>query len=228
MKVLLLSMPDSFEHTPADAVRMPNAALTSLAGNVDQHHRIAVADLILVQSRVRETVTRLVAEQAPDVVGLSIMTFQRKTAKAIIRLVRSLRPSAHIVVGGYDPSLAVDAYTDLSDDGADFIVRGEGEITFRQLLCTIESGKGVTTKSRGFHSEEKGASSTTRRGPSASPTMGTYACRTAARACSRATPCSACRPTSSRLRAVVLLTAASVRSSPCVAGTSIHSISIEC
>ena len=142
MKVLLLSMPDSFEHTPADAVRMPNAALTSLAGNVDRHHRIAVADLILVQSRVRETVTRLVAEQAPDVVGLSIMTFQRKTAKAIIRLVRSLRPSAHIVVGGYDPSLAVDAYTDLSDDGADFIVRGEGEITFRQLLCAIESGKG--------------------------------------------------------------------------------------
>jgi anaerobic magnesium-protoporphyrin IX monomethyl ester cyclase len=142
MKVLLLSMPDSFEHTPADAVRMPNAALTSLAGNVDRHHQIAVADLILVQSRVRETVTRLVAEQAPDVVGLSIMTFQRKTAKAIIRLVRSLRPSAHIVVGGYDPSLAVDAYTDLSDDGADFIVRGEGEITFRQLLCAIESGKG--------------------------------------------------------------------------------------
>src|SRR5512132_465134 len=92
MKVLLLSMPDSFEHTPADAVHMPNAALTSLAGNVDRHHRIAVADLILVQSRVRETVTRLVAEQAPDVVGLSIMTFQRKTAKAIIRLVRSLRP----------------------------------------------------------------------------------------------------------------------------------------
>jgi anaerobic magnesium-protoporphyrin IX monomethyl ester cyclase len=142
MKALLLSMPDSFEHTPADAVRMPNAALTSLAGNVDRHHRIAVADLILVQSRVRETVTRLVAEQSPDVVGLSIMTFQRKTAKAIIRLVRSLRPSAHIVVGGYDPSLAVDAYTDLSDDGADFIVRGEGEITFRQLLCAIESGKG--------------------------------------------------------------------------------------
>src|SRR5512147_2138310 len=105
MKVLLLSMPDSFEHTPADAIRMPNAALTSLAGNVDRHHRIAVADLILVQSRVRETVTRLVAEQAPDVVGLSIMTFQRKTAKAIIRLVRSLQPSAHIVVGGYDPAL---------------------------------------------------------------------------------------------------------------------------
>ena len=216
----------SFEHTPADAVRMPNAALTSLAGNVDRHHQIAVADLILVQSRVRETVTRLVAEQAPDVVGLSIMTFQRKTAKAIIRLVRSLRPSAHIVVGGYDPSLAVDAYTDLSDDGADFIVRGEARSPSPAPLRhrKRQGYDGIA----GLSFRKDGASSTTRRGPSAGSTMGTYACRTAARACSQATPCSASRPTSSRLRAVVLSTAASVRSSPCAAGTSIRLISTEC
>ncbi len=49
MNVLLMSMPDSFEHMPAKAVRMPNGALTSLAGNVDPHHRVAVADLILAQ-----------------------------------------------------------------------------------------------------------------------------------------------------------------------------------
>ena len=60
MNVLLLSMPDSFEHMPPVAVRMPNGALTSLAGNVDPHHRVAVADLILVQGRVRATVDRLV------------------------------------------------------------------------------------------------------------------------------------------------------------------------
>jgi anaerobic magnesium-protoporphyrin IX monomethyl ester cyclase len=47
MNILLLSMPDYCEHMPPVAVRMPNAALTSLAGNVDAHHRVAVADLIL-------------------------------------------------------------------------------------------------------------------------------------------------------------------------------------
>jgi anaerobic magnesium-protoporphyrin IX monomethyl ester cyclase len=46
MRILLLSMPDSFEHTPALAIRMPNGALTSLAGNVDAHHQVAVADLV--------------------------------------------------------------------------------------------------------------------------------------------------------------------------------------
>src|SRR5205085_2468570 len=112
MQVLFLSMLDSFEHMPEPVVRMPNGALTSLAGNVDAHHAVAVADLILVPRRVRQTVEQLVGDFRPDVVGLSVMTFQRETAKKIIALVRRLRPSARIVVGGYDPSLAPEAYTD--------------------------------------------------------------------------------------------------------------------
>ena len=68
MNVLLLSMPDSFEHMPPVAIRMPNGALASLAGNIDPHHRVAIADLILVQTRAR-TVNRLVRELQPEVVG---------------------------------------------------------------------------------------------------------------------------------------------------------------
>jgi|SRR5712692_85463 len=100
MNILLLSMPDSFEHMPSVAVRMPNGALASLAGNVDPHHRVAVADLILVQRQVRETLARLVREVEPDVVGLSVMTFQRHTALRIIQLTRRLRPAVRVVVGG--------------------------------------------------------------------------------------------------------------------------------
>lgn len=136
MNVLLLSMPDSFEHMASVTTRMPNGALTSLAGNVDPHHRVAVADLILVQRKVRESVERLLDTHAPDVVGLSVMTFQRGTARKIIALVRQHRPRATVVVGGYDPSLAPEAWTDV----ADVIVRGEGEITFRELLRALEAG----------------------------------------------------------------------------------------
>lgn len=138
MNVLLLSMPDSFEHMPTVAIRMPNGALASLAGNVDAHHRVAIADLVLAQSSVRATVERLVREWEPDVVGLSIMTFQRGTALAIARLIRALRPQARIVAGGYDPSLAPEAYGASCD--VDFIVRGEGERTFAALLRAIEGG----------------------------------------------------------------------------------------
>jgi radical SAM superfamily enzyme YgiQ (UPF0313 family) len=142
MKVLLLSMPDYFEHMPPVAVRMPNGALTSLAGNIDSHHQVAVADLILSHDRVRQTVTKLVHEFDPDILGLSVMTFQRRTASRIIHLVRSLRPAIKVVVGGYDPSLAREAYAEMD---VDYIVRGEGEITFRQLLRTLERGTSLET-----------------------------------------------------------------------------------
>jgi radical SAM superfamily enzyme YgiQ (UPF0313 family) len=138
MNVLLLSMPDSFEHTPSLAMRMPNGALASLAGNVDPHHRVAIADLVLAQQDVAGTVTALVRAHAPDVVGLSVMTFQRGTARRIIRLVRTLAPRALIVAGGYDPSLAPEVYED-PDAGVDVIVRGEGDLTFRDLLRGLES-----------------------------------------------------------------------------------------
>ena len=91
MRILLLSMPDSFEHTPTVAVRMPNGALASLAANIDAHHEVAIADLVLAQSSVRQTVEDLVGRLRPDLVGLSVMTFQRGTARRIISLVRGTR-----------------------------------------------------------------------------------------------------------------------------------------
>jgi radical SAM superfamily enzyme YgiQ (UPF0313 family) len=139
MNVLLLSMPDSFEHMAPVAIRMPNGALASLAGNVDPHHRVAIADLILAQKDVGGTVDRLVRDHQPDVVGLSVMTFQRPTAFRVIARVKALRPDARIVVGGYDPSLAAEAYADPAL-GVDFVVRGEGEATFSELLRALESG----------------------------------------------------------------------------------------
>src|SRR5947208_5348909 len=103
VNILRLSMPDSFEHMPPIAVRMPNGALASLAGNVDPHHHVAIADLILVQASVRATVERIVRDLQPDVVGLSVMTFQRATALALAAFLHELRPSVRVVVGGYDP-----------------------------------------------------------------------------------------------------------------------------
>jgi radical SAM superfamily enzyme YgiQ (UPF0313 family) len=139
MNILLFSMPDSFEHTPSLTMRMPNGALASLAGNVDAHHRVAVADLVLAQRAVPQTVERLVTSLEPDVVGLSVMTFQRRTARRLAALVRALRPRARIVAGGYDPSLAAEVYEDPAF-GVDVIVRGEGDLTFRDLVRALETG----------------------------------------------------------------------------------------
>ena len=131
-------MPDSFEHTPALAMRMPNGALASLAGSVDGAHEVFIADLILAQSNVRKTVEQLTRDHRPDIVGLSVMTFQRSTARRLIALIRSIRPDTFIVVGGYDPSLAPDAWTNPAI-GVDAVVRGEGELTFRDLVRALDT-----------------------------------------------------------------------------------------
>ena len=137
MRILLLSMPDSFEHTPSLTMRMPNGALASLAGNVGSGHQVAVADLILAQQDVAGTVERLIKKYDPELVGFSVMTFQRRTALRLVRLIRAIAPKAAIVFGGYDPSLAPEAYESPSS-GVDYIVRGEGELTFRALVQAIE------------------------------------------------------------------------------------------
>jgi radical SAM superfamily enzyme YgiQ (UPF0313 family) len=142
MNVLLLSMPDSFEHTPSITMRLPNGALVSLAGNIDGPHQVAVADLVLAEHDVPGTVRRLVADLRPDVVGLSVMTFQRKTARKVAALVRALSPHARIVVGGYDPSLAPEVYED-QEANVDVIVRGEGDLTFRELVQAWDAGVGL-------------------------------------------------------------------------------------
>jgi radical SAM superfamily enzyme YgiQ (UPF0313 family) len=165
VNILLLSMPDSFEHMPSIVIRMPNGALTSLAANVDPHHNVVVADLILAQDRVRQTVERLVVEHDPDLIGLSVMTFQRRTAQRIVELVRALKPGVRIVVGGYDPTLATEAYTE--SPAADFIVRGEGEITFRELLRALENetgfdhipGLSFRSGDRFYHNADRGVTS---------------------------------------------------------------------
>jgi radical SAM superfamily enzyme YgiQ (UPF0313 family) len=74
----------------------------------------------------------------PEVVGMSIMTFQRRTAARLVELLRKLKPDVKIVVGGYDPSLDSEAYEPMD---IDFLVRGEGEVTFRELLRALEAGE---------------------------------------------------------------------------------------
>ena len=72
MQILLLSMPDSFEHTPTIAIRMPNGALASLAGNIDPHHRVSIADLVLAQSSVRRTIEQAQIPAGDGILKLTV------------------------------------------------------------------------------------------------------------------------------------------------------------
>ncbi len=74
MKVLLCSMPDTVPQFSAKTWRAPNLAISSIAGNIQLHHEVILADLVLKRKNLLSSIKKTVEEYQPDVVGLSAMT----------------------------------------------------------------------------------------------------------------------------------------------------------
>ena len=85
----------------------------------------------------------------PDVVGLSAMTYEAGCMHALAKLIREHLPKTKIVCGGPHPSVAADDV--MEDDAVDFVVRGEGEWTFAELLDGIADGRTDWTGCNGIH-----------------------------------------------------------------------------
>ena len=182
MQILLLSMPDSFEHTPTLAIRMPNGALASLAGNVDPHHHVADRRPVLVQSSVRRTVERLVRDLQPGSrrpVGDDVSARHGAADHLADPVAQARRPHRRRRLrpepgaGGVDPP----------DLGVDFIVRGEGEMTFRELRARPRRADAArsTSPDSGFATRQR-LSAEPRRGRAALANGARSGRRTAARA----------------------------------------------
>ena len=141
-RILLLSMPNTtfgFDRMS----RMPNLGLCSIAGNIDEDliDDIAIIDLVTVRSNIRKYVIKLLKSFKPDIVGLTAMSFQFQTTIEICKIIKELNTNIITVVGGYHVTTVYDTisynqYFDLFD----FIVRGEGEAAFNNLVKTLCKG----------------------------------------------------------------------------------------
>jgi radical SAM superfamily enzyme YgiQ (UPF0313 family) len=140
MNVLLLAMPDI--QIQLKSWRPPSIALSTLAGNVSERHTVRIADLMMRRKKIPETIAEVLGTVKPQIVGISSMSFQYDTARRTARLIRRLAPDAKIVLGGYHPTLASDEIADGPDaDGFDFLVRGEADSSFGELLDALEDQK---------------------------------------------------------------------------------------
>ena len=136
MKVLLLSSPvvqPDFDRI----ARIPNYGLVSIAGNVDDICTVHVADIHALKDPIGYVAQTL--KKGYDLVGLSCMSFQYQ---AILELAKMAKESgAETVFGGYHPTLN---YKEIGESPeahlADYIIRGEGERTFRELILAKEEG----------------------------------------------------------------------------------------
>jgi anaerobic magnesium-protoporphyrin IX monomethyl ester cyclase len=143
MRVLLFSMPDIYpEWLPMD-VQCPSLALVSLAGNCPEHE-VYVGDLILQRRNVKRAIMKALKRYQPNLIGLSAMTFQFPTLVKIAQFLKTLAPSIPIVVGGYHVTVQFEQLAhDPCSASFDFMIRGEGERTFAELVNALAAGQGV-------------------------------------------------------------------------------------
>ena len=67
MKVLLCSMPNTVPQFSAKTWRAPNLAISSIAGNIQSHHKVALADLVLKRNTLLPSVKKIIEDYQPDV-----------------------------------------------------------------------------------------------------------------------------------------------------------------
>ena len=86
----------------------------------------------------------------PDIVGISVyVSAALNNSKEIAKIVKKVNPNCTVVFGGRHPTFELESTININE--VDIIVRGEGELTFRELIIkgTPEDVKGISYKSNG-------------------------------------------------------------------------------
>lgn len=123
MKVILATLNAKFIHTSL-AIRL----LKAYSGNE--------FDIDLAEYTIKDPVMNIVSDlfqRRPDVVGFSCYIWNIEETIKVIRLLKKVLPETAIVLGGPEVSYDTQHWMERVRD-VDFIVMGDGEETFHQLL----------------------------------------------------------------------------------------------
>jgi len=102
--------------------------LTSIGTMVEDSHEVRVLDMRLEEpAALPETLRNF----KPDIVGTTAMTTDAYQAKAVMMLAKQFRSDVLTVIGGHHATFMPEFY---DEPYVDVVVRGEGEITFKELV----------------------------------------------------------------------------------------------
>jgi anaerobic magnesium-protoporphyrin IX monomethyl ester cyclase len=93
-----------------------------------------------------EEIERAVSDYSPDYIGISAITSTINESLKVLKLVKKINPRIITILGGVHPTFM---YEEIFSDSAnreavDFIVRGEGEQTLKELLLAVENKKDLS------------------------------------------------------------------------------------
>ena len=134
--------------------KAPNLGLASLGACLEKFgHKVKIIDTSTDRYNFKK-IKKEIKHFDPDIVGISVTTQFVYNAYKIADIVKSINPNCLTVLGGPHPTvLSRECLEECSS--VDVIVRGEGEVTFIELLDKFEKNqdffdvKGITFRSKG-------------------------------------------------------------------------------
>ena len=100
-------------------------------------------DIDLVEYTIKDPVMNIVSDlyrRKPDVIGFSCYIWNIEETIRVIEILKKVMPETEIVIGGPEVSYDTEYWMNRIQ-GVDYIVMGEGEETFHQLLQTISGDR---------------------------------------------------------------------------------------
>ena len=139
MKILLLSPPTISAIKTIVGTTGPPLGLAYLASMVRDEHDVRIVDS-LAEDYTYGDVKRIIKKYDPDVVGITSTTSMMPDAYIVAKMTKRYNKNVKIVMGGPHVTF-VPEKTFQECPYIDFIVRGEGEITFKELIDALEKNK---------------------------------------------------------------------------------------
>lgn len=140
MKILLINPPKENEimscnpdFIEQERGHNPPLGLLYLAGYLE---KFSGFDIQVLDCQVEEMnyakVAQTIKERKPDVIGITAMTFTLIDVLKVVKIAKQASPEVKIVLGGPHPHIYPQETINLP--GVDFVILGEGEISFLELL----------------------------------------------------------------------------------------------
>jgi anaerobic magnesium-protoporphyrin IX monomethyl ester cyclase len=118
-----------------------------LAGSLrEEGFEPVIYDAMTKRHGFQEIEERIV-EESPDYVATTAITSTAFDAYEILRIAKDVNPGIITLIGGVHPTFMFSEALHIGY--CDYVIRGEGELTLRDLLLTIEGG-GMPSDVRGI------------------------------------------------------------------------------
>lgn len=153
MRIMLINAPSKFAATTTaewstkaeDIGAFPPIGLSYIAGYLirNSNHEVKIIDSLAERLSYEQIESRIKNYQ-PDLVGMTVFTPIFFDILQICRIVKNNFPSCYVCLGGVQ-HVRMFLRETLSHPEIDFVVHGEGEVIFTNLLNALENGISLST-----------------------------------------------------------------------------------